>query len=46
MKKDNVLDIKEKLKNKALEEWAMSIQNMSPEDICIRMEEIKQLEAK
>ena len=46
MKENNLLDIKEKIKDKALREWALSIQNMSPEDICIRMEEIKELEAK
>ena len=39
--KDNTLDIKAKLLDKALQEWALSIQNMSPEDICIKLEELK-----
>jgi hypothetical protein len=42
MKDKKVLDIKKKIMDKALQEWALSVQNMSPEDICIRLEEIKE----
>ena len=43
-KKDNpILDLKQKLINKAIEEWADSIQSMSPEDILIKKEELKRV---
>lgn len=40
--KNNVLDIKKKIVEKAVEEWALSIQTMSPEDICIKLEEMRE----
>ena len=39
--KDNLLDLTNKLLDRAIQEWALSVQNMSPEDIYIKIEEIK-----
>lgn len=44
MSDKKVLDISKKIIDKAVQEWALSIQTMSPEDICIKLEEMRETE--
>jgi hypothetical protein len=43
MEKNKVLDLSDKLLDKAIKEWSESVLCMSPEDLYIQLEEIREV---